>query len=168
MREWLGGIAGMLCVMTVILQIVPEGSFSKYVRFYISLLYLLAVAGPLLRLISQEDTLERFLKLELLKEEHYDLETSVEGLQELKNESFRTAWRNEILRQIGEITAAYGGTMEAGDISLGEDDTLQGVNIKISTEEGSGDQIAEQIRKEISGIYSLAPERIQIARPGGR
>lgn len=167
MREWLGRIAGILCIMTVILQMIPEGSFTKYVRFYISLLYLLVAAGPVLRLFSQEDALERFLKLELLKEEHYDLETSVEGLQELKNESFRTAWKHEIVRQIGEITAAYGGNMETAEVKMGDDDTLQEVNIEISAEEGAADKISEQIREEIAGIYSLAPEHIRIAGPGG-
>ena len=167
MKEWLGRIAGILCVMTMILQLIPEGSFTKYVRFYISLLYLLVAAGPLLRFFSQEDVLERFLKLELLKEEHYDLETSVEGLQELKNESFRTVWKNEIIRQIGEIADAYGGSMEAAEVRLGDDDTLQEVNITINIEEGTADQVTEQIREEIAGIYSLTTEHIQIVEPGG-
>lgn len=79
MGEWLGKIAGILCVMTVMLQLMPEGSFAKYVRFYASLLYLLVAAGPLLRFFSEEDILERFLKLELLKEEHFDLEMAEIG-----------------------------------------------------------------------------------------
>ena len=135
MREWLGKIAGILCIMTIILQLLPEGSFGKYVKFYASLLYLLVAAGPVLRLFTQEDLLERFLKLELLKEEHYDLESAVTGLQELRNEMFRDAYEQELACQFEEIVQAYGAEMEDSRIQFEEDDTLREVKIKIRTED---------------------------------
>lgn len=165
MKEWLEKIAGVLCVMTVMLQLIPEGSFAKYVRFYASLLYLLVTAGPLLRLFTQEDLLDQFLNLELIREEHYDLETAVTGLQDLKNETFQSAWQNEVIRQIGEIVGACKGRMEDAELLTGEDYSLQKVNIKIWEEDAAGNAAA-QIQQEVAEIFSVAPEQVQIIRLG--
>ena len=165
MREWLGKIAGILCIMTIMLQLLPEGSSGKYVKFYASLLYLLVAAGPTLRLFTQEDLLERFLKLELLKEEHYDLESAVEGLQGLKNEMFQNVYEQELTCQFEEIVQAYGAFAEDTDIQFEDDNTLREVKIKIRTEDETA---AEKIRREITGIYGLEQDRIQIEEAGGR
>lgn len=166
MREWLGRIAGVLCIMTIMLQLLPEGSFGKYVKFYASLLYLLVAVGPVLRLFTQEDLLERFLRLELLKEEHYDLESAVTGLKDLKNEMFRKAYEQELICQFGEIAQAYGAFMENARICFKEDDTLQEVKIKICAEDETAADAAEKIRREIAGIYGLAQDKIQIEEAG--
>ncbi len=162
MREWLGEMAGILCIMTIMLQLLPEGGFRKYVKFYASLLYLLAAAGPILRLFSQEDLLERFLKIELLKEEHYDLESAVAGLEGLKNELFRSAYEKELTAQFGEIAEAYGVFAESVRILFFDDDTLREVKIKISPKDNLTSDAEDKIKREISGIYGLEQERIQI------
>ncbi len=167
MREWLGRIAGILCIMTIMFQLLPEGSSGKYVKFYARLLYLLVAAGPVLRLFTQEDLLERFLKLELLKEEHYDLESSVAGLEELKNEMFRNAYEQELIGQFGEIAQAYGASMEDAGILFTEDDTLREVKIKICTKDNAAGDAAEKIRREIAGIYGLEQDKIRIEETGG-
>jgi hypothetical protein len=165
MREWFGKIAGVLCVMTVMLHLIPEGSFSKYVRFYASLLYLLVAAGPVIRFFTKEDVLERFLKLELIKEEQYELGTAVEGLQDLKNESFQSVWKQEIVRQFGEIASAYGAEMTDASLVVGEDWTLQEAELQLLDGQ---DGTAEKISEEIASIYGLKPDQIRVVgREGG-
>ena len=167
MKEWLGKIAGILCIMTIMLQLLPEGSFGKYVKFYASLLYLLVAAGPVLRLFTQEDLLERFLRLELLKEEHYDLESAVAGLQDLKNETFQNVYEQELICQFEEIVQAYGAFAENIRIQFEEDETLREVNIKIRAMDEAAAGASEKIKREIAGIYGLEQEQIQVEETGG-
>lgn len=167
MREWIGKITGILCIMTVILQLIPQGSFAKYVRFYVSLLYMLAVAAPLLQLFSREDSLERFLNLEFLKEEYYDLGTAVEGLQDLKDETLESVYRRELINQFAEIADICGAQLVDAEVLLDGNVTLQEVKIKIRTGDETTAATGESIRKEISAIYGIGPEHIRIEGQGG-
>ena len=107
MAEWLKSLAGGLCILTVLLHLIPDGKFTKYVKFYAGLLFFLIAARPVIRFFAGDGELERLLRLEFVKEEHYDLQNAVEGMSELKNSQISAALKQEIVRQITEISAAY-------------------------------------------------------------
>lgn len=108
MKEWLKTLIGILCILTILLNLIPDGKFTKYVRFYAGLLFFLTVVSPVLKLFAGEGELERLVQLEFLKEEYDDLETAIEGMDELKNDQIRAACQQEFRRQIKEVAAAYG------------------------------------------------------------
>lgn len=108
MIEWLKTLIGGICILTILLNLLPDGKFTKYVRFYAGLIFFLMAVSPVLRFFAGAGELERLLELEFLREDYYDLETAVEGMSDLKNDYIQAACQNEILRQIEEIASAYG------------------------------------------------------------
>lgn len=163
MTDWLKTIIGSLCILTILLHLIPQGKFAKYVRFYAGLLFFLMISGPVLRLFAGEGELERLLRLEFLKEEYYDMETAVDGMSELKNDQIREAYQKEIRRQIGEIAGAYG--VSVSDVQLvfdGEDSyLLEEISFLAETQEGNEEKI-EAVRNEIAGVYMLEMKDIRI------
>lgn len=163
MTQWLKTLTASLCILTILLHLIPEGKFGKYVKFYAGLLFFLVAAGPILKLFAGEGELERLLRLEFVKEEYYDLSTSAEGMAELKNDEIMAAYRKELIRQVEEIAAAYG--VEASEVELvfdgSEEYALTGITFYAAAESGAA---VEAAREELSGVFAVEPNRIIIRR----
>ena len=93
MREWLKLLLYSICIITLLLHLLPDGKFVKYVRFYAGLLFFLIALEPLLGLFLGNGELTKLLQLRFLKEEYRDLSGTVEGLGELKNTRIREAYK---------------------------------------------------------------------------
>lgn len=161
MAHWLKSLAGGLCIMTVLLQLIPDGKFSKYVRFYAGLLFFLMAAHPAIRLLAGDGELERLLQLEFVKEEHYDMETAVKGMEDLKNEQVIQAYRKEVERQIYGITRAYQAEPQNVSVQFDSDNIYQIEHIAM-TVISSKNTDTNAIREEIAGIYMLTQSDIII------
>lgn len=161
MAHWVKSLAGGLCIMTVLLQLIPDGKFSKYVRFYAGLLFFLMAAHPAIRLLAGDGELERLLQLEFVKEEHYDMETAVKGMEDLKNEQIIQAYRKEVERQIYGITRAY--QAEPQDISVQFDpDNIYQIEHIAMTIASSKTADTAAIQDEIAGLYMLTKSDVII------
>lgn len=165
MLKWMKTLAASACILTILLHLVPENRFAKYVRFYAGLLFFLIASGPLLKILGSEDELERLLQLEFLKEEYEELESAAEGLSELKNEQIQEAFRDEIKRQISEIALAYGLTVLAVQLEFGEDGiSLESVSLQVGVNEAVDAEAAGSLTKsEIAGLYQISVSAIEIS-----
>lgn len=173
MKAWLKTLIGGACLLTILLDLVPEGKFVKYVRFYAGLLFFLMAAAPVLQLLGGEDELERLLQLEFLKEEYYDLETAVEGMSDLKSDRIRAAYQQELFRQVEELVQACGINGARTEVSFGggEGYELTGVQIWIPGGPYADERVlaeaAEALRGELLSVYGLAMNRVSIVLEGG-
>ena len=63
MREWLKLLLYSICIITLLLHLLPDGKFVKYVRFYAGLLFFLIALEPLLGLFLGNGELTKLLQL---------------------------------------------------------------------------------------------------------
>lgn len=171
MAQWMKSLACSLCILTILMHLVPGGRFAKYVRFYAGLLFFLLAASPILKLLGSDGDLERFMQLEFLKEEYYDMETMTQGMAELKNTQILEVYQRELRRQVTAIAEAYGLTvldlqMDFGSDGYSPERISLTVNPQESTEEETGGQAqadaVSKTRSEIAGLYQLAAGSIEI------
>lgn len=161
--EWIKTLASSLCILTILLHLIPQGKFVKYVRFYAGLLFFLIAAGPILQIFTGEGVLERMLQLEFLKEEYYDLETAMTGMEDLKNDKIQEAYQQELHRQIQELASAYDLAVESTSLWFDSADgyTLKEVAIKLQA--GAYDRSnASMLQEEIAGVYQISLNQIRI------
>ncbi|MCD8338429.1 MAG: stage III sporulation protein AF [Lachnospiraceae bacterium] len=165
MTQWMKTLAGSMCVLTILLHLVPDGRFAKYVRFYAGLVFFLVAINPALELLGDENQLEQLLALEFLKEEYYDLETAAEGLSDLKNEQILEAYQAELERQVAEIASAYGLMAVSTEITFGGDGySIETISIIAENSSGEGDEAAlEKTKTELAGLYLLPESEITLA-----
>lgn len=171
MSGWIKTLTVSMCILTILMHVIPNGKFTKYVKFYAGLLFFLLAADPLLELFGKSGDLERLWQLEFLKEEYYDMETAVEGMADLKNEEIKTRYQQEILRQIKEIAAAYNLAVSSVKAQFGEEEgyRMTWIDVVIAQEVDEAKMNEEQInavRQELSEVYSLAKEKIQVRKSG--
>ncbi|MCD7885577.1 MAG: stage III sporulation protein AF [Lachnospiraceae bacterium] len=167
MTQWIKTISASICIMTILIHLIPDGRFAKYVRFYAGLLIFFMIMMPVLKLLGTEGELERYLQLEFLKEDYYDLETAAEGLADLKNDQILEAFQEELMRQISEVAEAYGLQMVSAEIVFGEDGySIEAVSLEAeAADEKTEEEIADAAagaRGEIAGLYLISTVNINV------
>ncbi|MDD2960197.1 MAG: stage III sporulation protein AF [Lachnospiraceae bacterium] len=107
-REWLYQIIFYLCLMTVVLQIIPDTGLKKYVRFFLGLLFILVVLRPVGELAG--GNFEGRLELARLKQEYASWKEEKSGLDQLWTEDGDEEYEKELLQKITALGAEYGET----------------------------------------------------------
>ena len=159
--QWLKTMVGSLCVMMLLMQLLPQGKFAKYVRFYAGLLLLLIAVRPALQLLAGEGELERLLQLEFLKEEYYDMETSLEGMDELKNSRIAGAYQSELHRQILDLASYCGAEVTEVRLLFDGENEYQIRKIVLDVDASQAQSTAlEGLRREIAQLYQVRMEDI--------
>lgn len=173
MKEWMKTLTVSMCVLTILMHLIPNGKFVKYVKFYGGILFFLIASKPVLRIFSEEDVFERFLKLEFIKEELYDAETTVLGMQELKQEEIKQQYQNEMKRQINTVAEAYGLPVQSVKAGFEKEDGYGLTEIQIilssnAEENNKNDDInltnkkIDRVKKELETVFSMDYEAIKI------
>ena len=147
MANWLKSLMGGICIITILLHLLPEGKFTKYVKFYAGLLFCLMVLKPVLNFFAGDGEFERLL-------------------EELKNHEIMEAYRAELTRQIQELGNSYQIEISEIDTYFDEKDEYQLKGIELSVKEGTEDTKIEELKKEISQLYLV--ERNDILVTTGR
>lgn len=164
MEQWLKTLTGSMCILTILMHLLPRGKFTRYVRFYAKLLFFLMAARPILNLFTGEGEFERLLQLEFLKEEYYDMETSVEGMEELKNSRIKEAYQTELYRQVREIAVSCQISVKELELKFDRDDEYLLKGIEIVADAEADDRRCETLKSELSGLYMIGPREIIIRK----
>lgn len=174
---WIRNIVCFLCILNVFLQVLPGGTFKKYVRFFGGLLLVVIVLNPLAELVKVSGSFEKAWRMESLKEEVDNLELTKQGMEEFRSEKINEAYQKELKRQIEEVVKAYGFSPVNTEISFeeGEDGVqmIREVSLKIAAKQGGEISIpkvertrtqddAENIKKEIQEVYHISMDNINI------
>lgn len=162
MSQWLKSLSASLCILTILLHLIPKGKFAKYVQFYGGLLLFLVASKPVWEIFVGEGELGRLLQLEFLKEEYYDLETSVNGLEELKNDQIQKAYQNEIRRQMEELLTAYEVSDAQVELYFEEENGYLLKRVDLHTVKEDQQEKLDTVCQEIAGVYDLDRKDIRI------
>ncbi|MCI8317799.1 MAG: stage III sporulation protein AF [Lachnospiraceae bacterium] len=162
MEQWLKTMTGSMCVITILMHLLPQGKFTKYVRFYAGLLLFLIAVRPILNVFTGEGGFERLLQMEFLREESYDMETFAIGMEELKDDRIARAYQEELRRQIREMTASYG--LEPVEIlfEVDEADPYRVKKIEISVWELKDTRQSDALKEELFTLYMVDKKDIVI------
>ena len=148
MQNWIKTLVVGSCLLTMLLHMIPNGKFVKYVRFYAGLIFVLLAMQPVIQLFSG-GTLEGLLQFALLREDSAELVSQLEDLS----------------CACGADTAHV--TVRFSDSSEGMADA---VSISISILGGTTGQYrdtAAAIREKAETLYGIAPKAIHISDEGG-
>ena len=56
--EWIENIAVYMVIITVAMQMVPNNSYKKYIRFFTGLILIIMMSGPILKIFGMEQELQ--------------------------------------------------------------------------------------------------------------
>ena len=168
MQNWIKTLVVGSCLLTMLLHMIPNGKFVKYVRFYAGLIFVLLAMQPVIQLLSG-DTLEELLQFALLRAE---LATAVESMRELKDSQIMAACQKELVSQLEDLSCACGADTAHVTVrfSGSSEGIADAVSISISILGGTTGQYrntAAAIREKAETLYGIAPKAIHISDEGG-
>ena len=53
--DWMENIAFYLVILVAIIQMIPQNSYQKYIRFFAGMILILMLAGPILRIFDMTE-----------------------------------------------------------------------------------------------------------------
>lgn len=177
---WVRNIACYLVVFNVILHIVPNEGFKRYVRFIGGILLVILVMAPLANLTNLSESFDQALRIEGLKEELDNVKTAREGLDGLKSDKIEKAFSDEIKRQIEQIVIQHdyypvSATMEyekegesimginSADLVISKKKTKIDIHVgQAAKGDGKENEAVKSIKKEIEEVYQIPVGHINI------
>lgn len=77
--QWIQNLACYMILITAVIQILPNNSYRKYIRFFCGLILIIVLAAPMLELFGAEENLRR-----IYREARY--EETIKEIQEAWND----------------------------------------------------------------------------------
>lgn len=165
--SWIRNLVCCICLFHIFLQILPGGSFKKYVRFFGGMLLLLLAAGPLTDAAHMTEDFEQAWNLESLREQAAEVRLTGEGMEELRSEKIKEAYQGEMKRQVEEVVRAYGMNPEKTELVFSEEEGqflhISGADLQISAGEKMPDSELSQIKNELQEVYHIPAGHINIS-----
>lgn len=158
--EWIKRMIYLTIFLTLLLQILPGGSYRKYVKFFAGLVFVITVLNPLAGILQQEnwegDLLNRLLYEENVREGELDFDYMEEKQKEYYAESIGTA-----VRAIAEQAADDTGVelMDVEVESSKEDGTLQAVTVWVDT---SSSILRQYMKQRLTELLSLGDSQVEV------
>ena len=105
-REWLGEIACVMCLMTVLLHVIPDTGLKKYGRFFLGILLLLVAAEPIGRGAGMEQFLENVERKSLEALER-DYASGSMGLKDFLPQWDEESYQRQLEEKVRQIYDTY-------------------------------------------------------------
>lgn len=84
--EWLQNIAFYLVLTTAVMHIVPNHTYTKYIRFFTGLLLVVMLAGPVLKVFGMEQKFTEIYVSEEYKQKRKEIEEATKYLENVSLE----------------------------------------------------------------------------------
>ena len=164
--DWLGKIIILIFIILIVDSLLPQGETKKYVKFSVSLIFLLLILEPVFGLFSLDP--ERLLRERwwdvnqtVIEETGEDIEFQKQALKK-GQEAYTLQQTNEkIHSMLGPVLMEEGVVLEGVEIDEEEEVLI----LSVDMEEGS---MSEGEIAEVSSVISEVPETaIQVEREEG-
>jgi len=84
--EWMQNIAFYLILMTAAIQVIPDNSYKKYIRFFTGLILMVLLVSPVLKLFKVEQAFNDIYDRAAVEQEIKEIEQATEYLQEMEED----------------------------------------------------------------------------------
>lgn len=108
MFEWIRSIAAFLILCGLFLQLLPDGSYRKYLRFFSGLVLMILVCRPLLRLRDLEELLDSRVEMFSLEQSRTELKEEISLAEGAYQEQLSEEYSALIREQVADIARSEG------------------------------------------------------------
>ncbi len=122
--NWIKNIVIYMIINTIIMNLLGNKSYKKYVSIVSGMVLVLIVVSPLIKLLKLEDNLDYFLQSNDFAIESSDFKNQLNQLEEEQSDTIFTEYKEKIKKQVEELL-------------LTEQIALRSFHVVIDTKEGS-------------------------------
>ncbi|NLJ96151.1 MAG: stage III sporulation protein AF [Clostridiales bacterium] len=193
--EWVRKIVIYLILNTIIMNLLGNSSYKKYVSLVSGMILLLIVLSPFLKLLKIDSILDYYLNANIYKTEANDFERELRLMEEKQRETVFTDYKDKIRRQVEELILEEGLFIYEFDLVMNLDEEsesfgeISAMNINAGYEENLGVPVHKisidkiiistkskesipnpeeiHIKNKLSDFYNMKQDNINISIQGG-
>lgn len=158
--EWIKRMIYLTIFLTLLLQILPKGSYRKYVKFFAGLVFVITILNPLMGLLQQENWEENLLSGLLMNENVRIGELDFSYMEEKQKEYYEKSI-DAAVREAAEQAAAN-VDVEIVDVeveSSEENGSLKSVTVWTDT---SSAILLRDIKERLAEMFSLENNQVEV------
>lgn len=85
--QWIENIAFYLVILTVAVQLIPNNSYKKYIRFFTGLILVIMLSGPILKLFGLQESFSEYYKNAEFEQKKEEIENATKYLEDISFET---------------------------------------------------------------------------------
>lgn len=188
--NWVKNIAFFMILMSLILNLLPNVQYQKYLKLFSGMVMIILVVSPLMGFLHLDESLERYLNQITFTEEINELKPLLEETDDKRYQAVIEEYKNGIMRDISYRAKEEGLSVVYADIRLCEDmedeafgsveqmsltvtysgkeggvTSVEPVKISVGTEETGEIKETEEVkalRAKIFKDYGFSEDKLQI------
>ncbi|MEF9941500.1 MAG: stage III sporulation protein AF [Lachnospiraceae bacterium] len=82
--EWIQNLAFYMIITTAIIQLIPQSTYKRYVRFFTGLLLVVLLVTPILKIFGLEQNFKNIYKNATYLQEIREIEEATQYLEEVE------------------------------------------------------------------------------------
>lgn len=83
--DWIRNLAYYMLLIRMLLHMLPNSAYQKYVRFFAGLLLILLISEPIFSVLQLKDTFDKYYYEEEQKQHRKEIEDATRYLEEITN-----------------------------------------------------------------------------------
>lgn len=85
--QWIENVAFYLVVITVLIQLIPNNSYKKYIRFFTGLILVLLLSNPIMKIFNMEEDFHTFYEEADYEQKLEEIEDATKYLEDITFET---------------------------------------------------------------------------------
>ena len=154
---WIKNIAFFLVMVTAVIQLIPDNSYRKYIRFFMGLVLALTLLRPVLRMLGKEDAFRDGIAYEAFRQDMEEAQFDLGYLEETEQEMYRRHYERALEQQFMADAEEKQLEIRAVGVSMDEAFEVERVTIR---EELPGD--GEILSDYIVNVYGLKKGQVRV------
>jgi len=84
--KWIENIAFYLIIITIILQLIPNPAYKKYIQFFMGLILILMLSGPIFKILNIKEEFQQFYQEAEYEQKKREIEQATRYLEDITSE----------------------------------------------------------------------------------
>lgn len=157
--NWLRTILYVSLFLSVVMHLIPEKKYRKYVRFFAGMIILVLTVGPLADLFSQNGSMEQIVEDRLFRQQSAETSADLEYMEESSRNYYKDRIAQEASRLIGEKASEEGFETSDSSVELAEDGTVSRVTVSVRKAQNN----AGRTQKSPDEVTAVEAVRIRLS-----
>lgn len=120
--EWVKRMIFLGIFLTILLQVLPNGTYRKYVRFFTGMVFVLTIVSPLFSILGQKNW-EQTLERELLQEDVLQSgQLDFSYMERQQQAYYEVQTKDAVAQMIEKLGETNGCPVQQVEVNLSEDD----------------------------------------------
>ena len=158
--EWVKRMIFLGIFLTILLQVLPNGTYRKYVRFFAGMVFVLTIVSPLFSILGQKNW-EQTLERELLQEDVLQSgQLDFSYMERQQQAYYEVQTKDAVAQMIEKLGEMNGCPVQQVEVNLSEDDGSI-LQVKVWTAVTS-EQSRQRMQEETAQACGISADQVEV------